>query len=165
MHICLLDYFCISNRKNCFKKVGVFFLHCFTDSLTHLCLLSATLSRSHTSWEWAERTTCTPHSCSSSRARSGPSVRASRRVRLSGLIRPSQFVEPLDQLLPFTSVASCGSATRQYCWESWISSFHSSRLWGSTPENVWNDQRHKCQTQGSWARSGPLRLFKRPSSF
>lgn len=25
MHICLLDYFCISNRKNCFKKVGFFF--------------------------------------------------------------------------------------------------------------------------------------------
>lgn len=102
-------------------------------NLTHLCLFSATLNRSHTSLDWGESTSCTPQSSKTARARSGPAVRASMRVRFSGLILPPQSAEPLDQLLPFTPVVCSEAASLLHCWDSWIRSFHSSKFCGSTP--------------------------------
>lgn len=102
-------------------------------TLTHLCLFSVTFSSSNTSLECGDRTTCTPHSSRMAMARSGPAVRASIRVRLSGVIFPPPSAEPLDQLLPFTPVACWESLTLLHCWDNWIKSFHSSKVWGSTP--------------------------------
>lgn len=100
---------------------------------THLCLFSVTLSSSQTSLECGERTSWTSHSSRTAMARSGPAVRASMRVRLSGLIFPSQSADPFVQLLPLTQLTCSDRATLQYCWDSWINSFHSSSVWSSTP--------------------------------
>lgn len=113
-----------------------------TCALTHLCLFSATLSSSQTSLECGERTTCTPHSSRTAMARSGPAIRASIRVRLSGLIFPPQSAEPLDQLLPFTPVTCSESPALLHCWDNSIKSFHSSKVWGSTPGKTESQYRH-----------------------
>ena len=130
--------------------------------MTHLCLFSATLSSSQTSLEWSERTSFTPHSSSTARARSGPAVRASLSVTLSGLILPSHSVEPLDQLLPLTSGACCESAILLYCWDSWIKSFHSSKVRGSTPAKHNRESAGARWSSYQWSHFKGWRFFFPP---
>lgn len=77
---------------------------------THLCLFSVTLCNSKTSLERGERTGWTPHSSRTAITGSGPAVRASISVRLSGSIFLPLSSEPPDQLLPLTLV-TCSDST------------------------------------------------------
>lgn len=94
-------------------------------TITHLCLFSVTLCNSKTSLERGERSGWSPHSSRTAMAVSGPAVRASISVRLSGSTFLLLSSEPLDQLLPLTC---SGSASLLRGWDNWISSFHSSRV-------------------------------------